>query len=281
MKRIRAVLLFYNSKRRRAIAYAAAIERRLRAAGAQVTRVCVNEQECRLPCKADAAVAVGGDGTVLYAARHAAPLRIPVLGINAGGLGFLSGAEQKQFLATAADFLAGGYRRLRRTMLSVSVRRRGRVVHGPYPALNDCVIRSAEARAFTLRAYSGGKYLSEYFGDGLIVATPSGSTAYSLAASGPIVMPETEVLLLAPICPHTLTHRPIVLSAAEELRAEVHGGRNGPQLLTLSLDGQENFTLERGDSVAVKRDPRGFAMLAPEGFDYFEVLRRKLSWGER
>jgi NAD+ kinase len=280
MKRINSVVLFYNSNRRKALAYSAAIERCLLKAGAKVQRVCVNDAACEFK-KADAAVAVGGDGTVLYAARHVIKHHVPVLGINAGGLGFLSGAEQKDFIKNVDEFLSGGYKKIKRSLLSVSVLRGGRTVSGPLPALNDCVIRSSEARAFTLRACFGGKFLSEYFGDGLIVSTPSGSTAYSLAASGPIVMPDLEVFLLSPICPHTLTHRPIVLSAAEDLRVEVQAARSGPQRLTLSLDGQENFTLAPGDTVLVRRHFRSFEMLAPQGFSYFDILRRKLSWGER
>lgn len=280
MKRIRKVILFYNSKRRKALAFTAAIERRLKRAGAGVQRVCVNDPECALGA-ADAAVAVGGDGTVLYAARHVIERGIPVLGINAGGLGFLSGMEQKAFLRSAEDFLSGGFHTLRRSLLSVSVRRRGRTVFGPLPALNDCVIRNHEARAFQLKTSFGGEFLSDYFGDGLIVSTPSGSTAYSLAASGPIVMPDLEVFLLSPICPHTLTHRPIALSAAKELEVTVRSGSYAPRGLALSVDGQENFALEPGDSVVVRRHRKSFLMLAPEGFSYFDILRRKLSWGER
>jgi NAD+ kinase len=280
MKRIKSVILFYNSKRRKALAYAAAIERRLKTAGAKVSRVCVNDPACEFKT-ADAAVAVGGDGTVLYAARHVIARGIPVLGINAGGLGFLSGVERRDFLRGVKPFLNGEYKTFNRSLLAVSVRRKGRLVFGPLPALNDCVIRSQEARAFTLRASFGKEFLSEYFGDGLIISTPSGSTAYSLAASGPIVMPDLEVFLLSPICPHTLTHRPIVLSAAEELKVEVEGGLSGPQVMTLSLDGQENFRLEHGDTVVIGKHPKNFKMLAPEGFSYFDILRRKLSWGER
>ncbi len=280
MKRIRSVILFYNSKRRKAIGYAAAIERRLKAAGAKVCKVCVNDPACELP-RADAAVAVGGDGTVLYAARHVISRGLPVLGINAGGLGFLSGMEQKDFLKEAELFLAGKFSKARRSLLSVSVRRGGRQVFGPLPALNDCVLRNPEARAFQLRASFGGQFLSDYFGDGLIVSTPSGSTAYSLAASGPIVMPDLEVFLLSPICPHTLTHRPIALSAAKELELTVRAGAYAPRRLALSVDGQENFALEPGDSVLVSRYPRSFELLVPRGFSYFDILRRKLSWGER
>ena len=280
MKKIKNVVLFFNSQRRKALAYAAAIEHRLRGAGAKVSRICVNETFCDFKA-ADAAVAVGGDGTVLYAARHVIKRRIPVLGINAGGLGFLSGIEQREFLRSADLFLAGGFKKIKRSLLSASVVRGRKIVFGPLPALNDCVIRSPEARAFTLRASFGRHFLSEYFGDGLIISTPSGSTAYSLAASGPIVLPDLEVFLLSPICPHTLTHRPIVLSAREELRVSVLGGRYGKQAMTLSIDGQENFSLEPGDTVLVRRHPRSFEMLAPEGFSYFDILRRKLSWGER
>lgn len=280
MKRIKSVVLFFNSKRRKAITYAAAIERRLRAAGAKVQKVCVNDAACELKA-ADAAVAVGGDGTVLYAARHVIASGLPVLGINAGGLGFLSGIEQKEFLKSTDAFLAGKFLKIKRSLLSVSVLRGGKPVFGPLPALNDCVMRNPEARAFQLKASFGGRFLSDYFGDGLIVSTPSGSTAYSLAASGPIVMPDLEVFLLSPICPHTLTHRPIVLSASEELQVEVQAGRYAPQVLSLSIDGQENFGLEPGDTVLVRRHPRSFEMLAPESFSYFDILRRKLSWGER
>lgn len=281
MKRIKTVVLFYNSKRRKALDYAAVIERRLRAAGTKVSKICVNDIQCEFKNDADAAVAVGGDGTVLFAARHVTGRGIPVLGINAGGLGFLSGIEKSEFLRSLDVFLAGGFRKIKRSMLSVSVVRAGKTMSGPVPALNDCVIRSHESRAFTLRASFGGQFLSEYFGDGLIISTPSGSTAYSLAASGPIVMPDLEVVLLSPICPHTLTHRPIVLSAAGELDVSVVGGTSGPQLVSLSIDGQENFLLEPGDSVVVRKHSRSFEMLAPQGFSYFDILRRKLSWGER
>ncbi|MDA8243794.1 MAG: NAD(+)/NADH kinase [Elusimicrobia bacterium] len=280
MKRIKSVILFYNSKRKKALAFAAAIERRLRTGGAKVQRVCVNDPSCDFGA-ADAAVAVGGDGTVLYAARHVIDKGIPVLGINAGGLGFLSGMEQKDFMRRAGSFLSGGFGRVKRSLLSVGVMRGGRSVFGPRAALNDCVIRSAEARAFRLKASYGGKFLSDYFGDGLIVSTPSGSTAYSLAASGPIVMPDLEVVLLSPICPHTLTHRPIALPAAGELEVEVMGGNYSPKVLALSVDGQENFGLQPGDIVRLSRHARSFIMLVPEGFSYFDMLRRKLSWGER
>ena len=227
MKRVKSVVLFYNSKRKKAITFAAGIERTLKARGVRVSRVCVNDVVCKFG-RADAAITVGGDGTVLYAARHVIKYGIPVLGINAGGLGFLSGVERSNFKKHLDSFLNNSFRRIRRQLLSVEVFRGGGRVFGPYPALNDCVIRSTEARAFSLRAFFGRQLLSEYFGDGLIISTPTGSTAYNLAALGPIVLPELEVFLLSPICPHTLTHRPIVLSSLEDITIEV----GGPALLS-------------------------------------------------
>ncbi|HBW23839.1 MAG: hypothetical protein A2X28_10735 [Elusimicrobia bacterium GWA2_56_46] len=303
MKRVKSVVLFYNSKRKKAITFAAGIERTLKARGVRVSRVCVNDVVCKFG-RADAAITVGGDGTVLYAARHVIKYGIPVLGINAGGLGFLSGVERSNFKKHLDSFLNNSFRRIRRQLLSVEVFRGGGRVFGPYPALNDCVIRSTEARAFSLRAFFGRQLLSEYFGDGLIISTPTGSTAYNLAALGPIVLPELEVFLLSPICPHTLTHRPIVLSSLEDITIEVGGrsrafeqadlGAGGPESVvlraklrcgghsvSLSLDGQENCVLQPADRVVIRKYPKNFEMLAPRDFSYFDILRRKLRWGER
>ena len=280
MKSIKSVVLFYNSKRKKSGAFASGVEKALKARGAAVTKICVNEPAKDFR-KADAAVTVGGDGTVLYAARRVIKYGMPVLGINAGGMGFLSGLERSDFRRNLEDFLGGRLKKVRRQLLSVSVLRRSGRAFGPYPALNDCVIRSAESRAFKLKASFGGKLLSEYFGDGLIVSTPTGSTAYNLAASGPIVLPELGVFLLSPICPHTLTHRPIVLPSGGELRIAVEGKPGLDHRVTMSLDGQENFELEPADEIVLRRHPRDLEMLVPENFSYFDVLRKKLSWGER
>lgn len=280
MKSIKSVVLFYNSKRKKSITFASSVERMLKARGAAVVKICVNEP-VRAFRKADAAVTVGGDGTVLYAARHVIKFGMPVLGINAGGMGFLSGMERSDFRPNLAAFLGGRLNKVRRQLLSVEVRRRSRRAFGPYPALNDCVIRSAESRAFKLRACFGRKFLSEYFGDGLIISTPTGSTAYNLAASGPIVLPGLGVFLLSPICPHTLTHRPIVLPSGEEIRITVAGDPRQDHLITMAIDGQENFELEPADEIVMRRYPRDLEMLVPDNFSYFDVLRKKLSWGER
>ena len=274
------MVLFYNSKRKKALVFVKSLERRLKSRGVRISKVCVNDGPCSFE-NADAGITVGGDGTVLYAARHVIKYGIPVLGINAGGLGFLSGIERSEFEKCLDVFLSNGFQRVKRQLLSVEVFRRGKRILGPYPALNDCVIRSTEARAFTLRAYFGRQFLSEYFGDGLIISTPTGSTAYNLAALGPIVLPELEVFLLSPVCPHSLTHRPIVLSSLSDITIVVGGSQGHGHSVSLSLDGQENSVLRAADKIIIRKYPRNFEMLVPHNFSHFDILRRKLRWGER
>lgn len=311
------MVLFYNSKRKKSVAFASSVEKTLKGRGVAVIKICVNpvrdngrfvdkdggiippsagghtvrlrrtafsngvNDPVRDFKKADAAVTVGGDGTVLYAARQVIKYGMPVLGINAGGMGFLSGVERSGFRRNLDAFLGNRFKKIKRRLLAVEVRRRAKSAFGPYPALNDCVIRSAESRAFTLKACFGSSFLSEYFGDGLIISTPTGSTAYNLAVFGPIVLPELEVFLLSPICPHTLTHRPIVLPSGEDIRITV-GGKSGlDHRVTLSLDGQENFELKSADEIIIRKYPVNFEMLVPEKFSYFDILRKKLNWGKR
>ncbi len=279
MKKIKSVLFFYNSKSRKTAEFASRAAKALSARGVRILSVCVNEP-CPLPPSADAAVSVGGDGTALFAARHIADKGVPLLAINAGGLGFLSGLEPRDFRSGLETFLAGRFEVKKRSLLSAEVRRGGRRVFGPQPALNDCVLRASEARAFTLSVSCGREFVSEYFGDGMIISTPTGSTAYSLAAMGPIAHPSLDVLIINPICPHTLTHRPIVVPAAKQVILKA-GGVRAPLSVDLCLDGQESFHLDEGDSVIVSRHRRPLKLLLPPGFSWFEVLRRKLSWGER
>ena len=274
---VKSIVLFYNSRKPEATDYVAELERRLEGLAA-VHKLCVFAGAEHIP-QADAALAVGGDGTVLYAARRSVSAGIPVLGINAGTLGFLSGIGQDEFIRSMPDFLAGRFLCSERMMLSATVIRRGKTVFGPYPALNDCSIRGSYTRAFGLKAMRGGCLLTKYFGDGLIIATPSGSTAYSLAASGPIVAPEQDLFILAPICPHALTQRPIILPPDMPFSVELLGV--GRQKYTVSLDGQAHFPLRKGDIVQISRQPQKLKLLVPESYDYFSTLRAKLRWGER
>ena len=233
--------------------------------------------------RAEFAIALGGDGTMLRVAREVAPRGIPLLGVNIGTLGFLSGAEASELKSRMDAVLGGRFIVEERSMLSAEVLRGGRRIFGPDLALNECVIRCGEqARAITLSTRSGERFVADYFGDGLIVATPTGSTAYSLAAMGPIIDPSLDVTLVAPICPHTLTQRPLILPA--HLPLTIHLGRRRademPRVL-VSLDGRSGCELKVGDEVRLRRAETPLRLLLPPGRTFFEVLRRKLKWGQR
>ncbi len=231
---------------------------------------------------AQIAVAVGGDGTMLRAARALARRPLPLLGVNAGDLGFLTALDAAELSRRRGELARGRFASEPRMALEVECFRSGRRIFGPAPAFNDAVVRCGDqARAVTLRLSSGRKTLADYFGDGLIVATPGGSTAYALAASGPIVEPSLEVLLVAPICPHTLTQRPLVLPQASELRLKVLARGHEPARTILSLDGQTGCRVRPGDEIAIRRGENPLVLLVPPGRSFYDVLRRKLKWGER
>ncbi|MBI4395775.1 MAG: NAD(+)/NADH kinase [Elusimicrobia bacterium] len=225
--------------------------------------------------KASFAVALGGDGTLLKAARKLAPLKVPVLGINLGRLGFLASTDYSRAYQTLDDLLREQLSLSKRMMLWVKPPRGGGQL-----ALNDCIVRvSTTARVIRLSASVNGHYLGTYVGDGVILSTPTGSTAYSLAASGPIVEPETDMILLTPICSHSLTQRPIILSSGSVVEVRVEERRRGDKVV-LSLDGQMSFRLHVGDSVKIRRAPEAFYIYNDKESPYFSLLRQKLKWGE-
>jgi NAD+ kinase len=233
--------------------------------------------------RCDAAVVIGGDGTMLRAARALADSGVPMLGVNTGGLGFLSAVDMKGFIRSLPRILAGKFHVEERSMLSAEVRRGERRVFGPYPVLNDCVLRAGDqARAVTLKASEGGRYIGTYFGDGLIVATPTGSTAYALAVGGPVVHPGLSAVILAPICPHTLTQRPLILPAGGPVTIELarKNPQDRPQAL-VSVDGQVEHALRAGDKVVITAFGRPVRLLFDPRSSYYELLRTKLKWGER
>jgi NAD+ kinase len=225
---------------------------------------------------ADVVVAVGGDGTVLGVARHVAKWGIPVLGVNVGRLGFLAATEVGAMFRTLARVLTGDGRVEVRTMLAVTGTARGKKI-GPYLALNDCVIRSgASGRALHLEVSVREKTLASYLGDGIILSTPTGSTAYNLAASGPIVYPDLDVILLTPICPHSLMQRPLVMPTFEVLEVEVL--KPSPEAL-LCVDGHVVQTLRAGDRITVRRAEDQVKLLMDPDRTYYQVLQSKLKWG--
>jgi NAD+ kinase len=227
---------------------------------------------------ADLIVVLGGDGTLLGVARLAGARELRVLGVNLGGLGFLTEVSTDDAESALAHIFAGDYQLDRRTTLAVRVRR-GDTVVASSQVLNDAVInKSALARIIDLHTSVDEEYLCVYKADGLIVATPTGSTAYSLSAGGPLVGPGVGVMLLAPICPHTLTLRPLVLADTSLVRVQL---RAPDQEVFLTLDGQEGIPLRDGDVVEVARSPHVVALVRTVARSVLGVLRDKLHWGER
>jgi len=271
---IKKAAFFYNSKRESAIRFTENAVSFLEKNKIKTEKICVNKKETPKE-KADMAVSAGGDGTALYAARCLAKNKTPLIAVNAGGLGFLSSVEPKDFKNFFLKAAKGEMKKVERFFLEV------RSPQGVYYALNDCVLRSAQPRAFHLKAKYDGEFLSSYFGDGLIVSTPTGSTAYGLAAMGPIIMPSCEVFCLSPICPHTLTHRPLVLAAQKELEIIFCEDSEKEINVTVSVDGQENFALKSKEGIKIKKSSFSLISAVPNDYSWFKVLREKLSWGQR
>jgi NAD+ kinase len=229
----------------------------------------------------DMVVVLGGDGTLLSMADciAAAGKSIPILGVNFGSLGFLTEVTLPELYPSLETVLAGTARIEERLMLASTVRRPGTELT-PYVALNDVVItKTARSRMIDLSVSVGGEFVTRVKADGLIVASPTGSTAYNLAAGGPIVQPTVEALILTPIAPHTLTNRPIIIPASATVRVQPHMDSRDEVFIT--FDGQAGFQLEDGDEIAICRADRSLRLIHPSTRSYFEVLRQKLKWGER
>ena len=227
---------------------------------------------------ADLVVVLGGDGTILSIARLMESQEVPILGVNLGSLGFLSEVALAELFPTLDLVLKGEFAVSRRLTLTAQVRRGGKLV-GTHTALNDVVItKSAPSRIVELEAVVNGEYVTTYRADGLIVATPTGSTAYCLSAGGPILYPTLPALVVIPICPHTLTNRPLVLP--DSARIEVVQ-RSAGEDVHLTVDGQVDVALQHQDTVAVERSPHSITLVKSPKLNYFELIRTKLRWGER
>jgi NAD+ kinase len=229
--------------------------------------------------KVDLMIVLGGDGTLLAVARAIGSRPVPILGVNLGTLGYLAETAQEELFEALDDVLADRYLQEFRMRLEVAVERAGEVV-GSYLALNDAVLaRTAISRMVDLEVRADGAAVTTYHGDGLIVATPTGSSAYSLSAGGPLVLPGVQAVVLTPICPHTLTQRPLVLPHSCKVEIRVHDPRGGDVQLT--VDGQVGCVLREGDRVMVHRSEYPIRLLVPPGRSRFDVMRTKLRWGER
>jgi NAD+ kinase len=227
----------------------------------------------------DLVVVLGGDGTLLSVARQVGSRPVPILGVNLGTLGFLTEVTLDELFAALERVLGGEMRVEARMRLDVCALREGREL-GRYLALNDAVLTKAAAlaRMIDLDTRADGAPVTTYHADGLIVATPTGSTAYSLSAGGPILLPELEAFVLTPICPHALTQRPIVLPASAEIEIAVRT-RGGDVQLT--VDGQEGLALREDDRVRVRRSAHFLRLMVSPFRSRFEILREKLRWGAR
>jgi len=224
----------------------------------------------------DVAMSLGGDGTLLLAARIFAPHDVPILGINLGRLGFLTDTDHEHMFEVVEAVLAGESQIEERMMLVAEVWRDGVVVERS-EALNDVVVnKGALAQVIDLETRVGGRFVSRYLADGMIVSTPTGSTAYGLAAGGPIVEPSTNVILVAPICPHILTNRPLIIDAGKEVDCILMEARGD---VYVTIDGQEGFTLVPGDRVSVARSPHAARLIQVASRDFYEILRTKMGWG--
>ncbi len=273
-------MIFHNERKPEAARALQAVRRRLKKA--RITAWLVGGKESKKHLRtAEMAIAIGGDGTMLRAARMLAPVTAPLLGINVGGLGYFSAVHPKRFQKNCRSIVSGAYYVEQRYMLSVEMRRKGKTVFGPHPVINDCVVRAGDqVRAVLLEVESRSRRVADYFGDGIILATPTGSTAYALSVGGPVIVPGVDALLLAPICPHALTSRPLITSSSDPviLRLKRKNPYDRPRAL-VSLDGQLDRPLQVGDEVHVRRDGRPFRLLVPPERSYFDVLRQKLKWG--
>ena len=226
----------------------------------------------------DLVVVLGGDGTLLYAARTFGQSGAPLLGVNLGGLGFLTEISLDNLYPTLEKVLDGCYQAVDRMMLSAKVMRAGKMVTG-HTVLNDAVInKGALARILELEVKVDGRELSSYRADGLIMSTPTGSTAYNLSAGGPIVHPAHETIILTPICPFTLGNRPLILPASVVIEVQVD-----PQAadVMLTSDGQVSCALEPGDVIVVEKSASSISVINNPYKDYFAILRTKLGWGGR
>ena len=232
----------------------------------------------QIPSLADVIIVLGGDGTMLSVARLVGDKGVPILGVNLGGLGFITEVNREEIFSAMNKVLSGSCSEEERIMLTAMVYRHGEKI-ADFLVLNDVVInKGALARITDMETYVNNAYVTTFKADGLILSTPTGSTAYSLSAGGPILYPTLNSILLTPICPHTLTNRPIVLPDNVVIEVIL---RSASEDVFLTLDGQVGFSLRNNDAIEVRKAEFKTKILIPCERDYFQVLRTKLKWGER
>ncbi len=275
--RVERALIIANLHKGRAGAVAGEIEAALSSRGVDAVVFAFGGRPSAPPADGyDVAFSLGGDGTVLFAARVLAPAGTPIIGVNLGDFGFITEIGESEWREAFDEYLLGRLPVAQRIMQQVTVVRRGRSV-AEFLGLNDTVITAAgiaKIIRLTLSVDSGS--LGRYRADGIIVATPTGSTAHSAAAGGPILAPEMDAMIVNPICPFTLSHRPLVIPGSETIRIEVEEQQRSDVLLT--VDGQLVLPLSAGDVVTVGRSPHRARIVCSRSRSFYEVLRSKLNW---
>lgn len=226
--------------------------------------------------EADLMLVLGGDGTMIATARMIGDREVPVLGVNYGGLGYLAEFRIEELYSALELILSDNYRLDRRVMLAVELQREGAAPQSSR-VLNDVVInKSALARIIEIEAYLNSQFVGSFRADGLIVSTPTGSTAYNLSAGGPVIFPSMNAVVITPICPFTLSNRPIVVPDDAEIELLL---KTDKEEVALTLDGQVGFPLTVGDRVVIRKSRTTFNLIQPSNRNYFDVLRDKLRWG--
>ncbi len=231
-----------------------------------------------VPEGSDLVIVLGGDGTLLSAARAIGKREIPLFPVNLGGLGFLTAITIDDIYEELQRAFRGENRIAKRRMMSTEVVRNGETI-ASYDALNDAVLtKSALARMIDLETYVDEQFVCTYKADGLIIATPTGSTAYSLSAGGPIIFPSVPAICLTPICPHMLTNRPVLVPETSVIRVLSHGPDDS---VYLTIDGQVGNPIHDGDTIVCRSSSYSLRLVRPPQMMFFDVLRQKLKWGER
>jgi NAD+ kinase len=239
---------------------------------------CAVEQLPReqLAANVDLILVLGGDGTMIATARMLGDREVPVLGVNYGGLGYLAEFRIEELYQALESILSGNFRLDKRVMLDVELRRGGELITRN-TVLNDVVInKSALARIIEIEAYLNKHFVNSFRADGLIISTPTGSTAYNLSAGGPVIFPSMNAVVITPICPFTLSNRPIVVPEDATIELLLKTDR---EEVTLTLDGQVGFSLNVEDRVVIGKSSVAFNLVQPSNRNYFDVLRDKLRWG--
>ena len=227
----------------------------------------------------DLAIVVGGDGSMLSACRKMASSNVPLLGINLGRLGFLTDITPDEIVDRVKPVLEGEYKQSKRFMLSTTITREG-VEIGSQTALNDVVLHPGmSVRMMAFELYVDGEFVYSQSSDGLIVATPTGSTAYALSAGGPIMFPELDAMVVVPLNPHTLSSRPIALQGSAKIEIKVSSRNELHPLVT--CDGQNDLKTEPGDIISIEKHPGAISLIHPKDHNFYSVCRSKLGWGSR